>query len=244
MGESAGTTSLGVVVELWRYPVKSLGGERVDMLACDERGIAGDRRFAVVGADGKIGSGKTTRRFRRMPGLLMMSAETDRHGEVWIRLPDGSRRRAGDAGTDDAVSRALGEPVHLAEEGPVPHLDDSPVHLVTTGAMSALSEQLPHVAIGVRRFRPNIVIDSVEDWCAPSVRIRDALLRVSKPTERCVMVTMAQLGLPFAPRVLGRIEKEHGGFFGLYAEVEVRGTIRLGDLVFRDEPEERAISLS
>ena len=60
---------LGSVAEVWRYPVKSLRGERLDGAACSARGIDQDRRWAVLGADGRIGSGKTTRRFRRMPGL-------------------------------------------------------------------------------------------------------------------------------------------------------------------------------
>jgi hypothetical protein len=56
------------VLELWRYPVKSLLGEPLEEVEVDERGFVGDRLFAVVDSNGKIGSGKTTRRFPCLPG--------------------------------------------------------------------------------------------------------------------------------------------------------------------------------
>ncbi|WP_223836253.1 MOSC N-terminal beta barrel domain-containing protein [Streptomyces venezuelae] len=65
---------MGVIERLWRYPVKSTGGERLQRVEVDERGLAGDRLFAVRDADGRFGSGKNTRRFRRMDGLLHLSS--------------------------------------------------------------------------------------------------------------------------------------------------------------------------
>ncbi len=67
---------LGSVAEVWRYPVKSLRGERLDGAACSARGIDQDRRGAVLGADGRIGSGKTTRRSDACPAC-------------WTWLPSG-----------------------------------------------------------------------------------------------------------------------------------------------------------
>jgi uncharacterized protein len=58
----------GTVSELWRYPTKSLVGERLQQVRLDERGIVGDRLFAVTDRNGKIGSGKATKRFRRFRG--------------------------------------------------------------------------------------------------------------------------------------------------------------------------------
>ncbi|MEV3970271.1 MOSC N-terminal beta barrel domain-containing protein [Streptomyces sp. NPDC050698] len=54
---------------IWRYPIKSIGGEVLDEAAVDARGLDGDRLYAVWDAEGKFGSGKNTRRFRRVPGL-------------------------------------------------------------------------------------------------------------------------------------------------------------------------------
>jgi len=90
---------IGWVAELWRYPVKSLGGERLACATLEPRGLTGDRLWAVRGEDGRIGSGKTTRRFRRMPHLLSLTARTDTDGVVWIGFPDGRRGRADDPET-------------------------------------------------------------------------------------------------------------------------------------------------
>ena len=62
-----GASNGPVVAQAWRYPVKSLGGEQVAVCWADERGLAGDRVWAVQDRDGKLGSGKNSRRFRRRP---------------------------------------------------------------------------------------------------------------------------------------------------------------------------------
>jgi uncharacterized protein len=54
---------MGVVAALWRYPVKSMAGERLTEAAVGERGLDGDRLYAVRDPAGKFGSGKNTRRF-------------------------------------------------------------------------------------------------------------------------------------------------------------------------------------
>ena len=58
------------VAELWRYPVKSLLGEQLQEVQVEERGVVGDRLYAVTDRRGKLGSGKTSRRFRRLEGLF------------------------------------------------------------------------------------------------------------------------------------------------------------------------------
>ena len=57
---------------LWRYPVKSLGGEACEALELEARGVAHDRVFAVRTASGKLGSGKSTRRFQPAPSPAWM----------------------------------------------------------------------------------------------------------------------------------------------------------------------------
>lgn len=80
---------------LYRYPVKSLMGETLDRIRIDGRGLAGDRVWSVRDVDGKFGSGKSTRRFRRMNGLLSLGARYD--GDVpLVEFPDGRRHRGDD----------------------------------------------------------------------------------------------------------------------------------------------------
>ena len=58
------------ISEIRRYPVKSMGGESLQSIDVDARGLAGDRWFAVVDATGKLGSGKNSRRFRRFDEIF------------------------------------------------------------------------------------------------------------------------------------------------------------------------------
>lgn len=224
---------IGVVAGLWRYPVKSLRGEQVQRLAIEPRGVVGDRRWAVTGSDGKLGSGKTTRRFRRMPGLLSLQSGTDADGSVWVLLPTGSRRPVTDPVVAAAISELVGETVTLREETTVPHLDDSPVHLVATGAVTTLEEELGAGSLGVRRFRPNVVVEAPDDagWPGRLMRLGGAVVEIERPTVRCVMVTMAQPGADRRPSLLRELEHRQAGRFGQYARVVRPGIVSVGDPV-------------
>jgi hypothetical protein len=96
--------SVGTVESLWRYPVKSMLGEQLAQAPVDARGILGDRLYAVRDTDGRLGSGRDTRRFRRMDGLLDFHAEYGSDLVPIITLPDGRTVR----GDDDAVHWAIG----------------------------------------------------------------------------------------------------------------------------------------
>lgn len=228
--------AVGVVQALARYPVKSLRGEWCDALGLEAKGIAGDRTYAVYGADGKIGSGKTTRRFRRMNGLLQLEACTDQ-GAAWVRLPSGQSYAVDDPALAPALSDFLGEPVTVRTEEAVKHLDDSPVHVVTTASLrwvGALGAGLDGEA---QRFRPNLVIDAarsgrVEDeWVGHSLLIGTSRLRVTKRTERCVMPAQPQDRLPFLPTLLRALTEQAEACLGVYADVEEPGEVRVGDPV-------------
>ena len=91
------------VTELWRYPVKSLQGERLDAAMVTGDGLDGDRRYAIFDLD--TGLGLTA---RRVPELLFASASLTADGRVWITLPDGSL-----ADGDDALSAWLERHVAL-----------------------------------------------------------------------------------------------------------------------------------
>lgn len=219
---------------MWRYPVKSLGGEQLVRARCERRGVRGDRRWAVTGEDGRIGSGKTTRRFRRMPGLLSLRARTDDAGNVWVELPDGRRGRVEDPETAAWLSEVTGEPVHLRQESSTSHFDDGPLHLVTTGSLSDLGPLGLHGPLADRRrFRPNLLL-AADAPLDPPCRLlvgAAAVLAVSGPTVRCVMTTMAQPGLAFAPAVLKQLEHHRDGRLGVYATVEREGEVAVGDPV-------------
>ncbi len=232
-----GDAFVGRLDEIWRYPVKSLGGERLERAMLEARGVQGDRAWALRGKDGKLGSGKNTRRFRRMSGLLGASSRTAPDGTVVVSFADGREMPAVSPEAARAFSGLVGEEIEFSFEAQVSHLDDSPLHLVTTATLAWLGTLLPNAAIDARRFRPNLVVavpggGRPEDtWVGRRLRIGDAVLSVHKPTERCVMTTMEQPGLAFEPAILRTLESLHGGNLGVYAKVERLGHCSVGDAV-------------
>jgi uncharacterized protein YcbX len=228
----------GTVSRLWRYPVKSLLGEQCVELAIEPRGAAGDRLYALRDAEGRLGSGKNTRRLRQIDGLFSLRARYRADGVPEIVFPDG-RCLAGDAPEVDAVLSSLfGVEVRLAREETVPHFDSSPLHLVSTRALAWLRSRLPQSKLDERRFRPNLVIDTGEDeqsWLGRVLRVGEARLRVDSPTARCRMTTLPQSELPKDPAILRCVAQEAGLNFGVYAQVLRPGTVAVGAPVSLEE---------
>jgi uncharacterized protein YcbX len=114
---------VGGIAALWRYPVKSMMGEELDASAVTERGLLGDRGYALVDAEtGKVASAKNPKRW---PNLFQCSAalteppETGRDlPPVRITLPDGATVTSDDAGADDALSEMVGRRVTLERIAP------------------------------------------------------------------------------------------------------------------------------
>lgn len=229
-----------MVAELWRYPVKSMLGEQVAALDLVPQGVVGDRGFAVRGADGKLGSGKSSRRFRRMPGLLTAAARLGADGVTEVQLPDGRTATAGDATTDAALTTLLGEPVELVEDRTGAHLDDAPVHLATTASLRWLEDQVDDTRVDARRLRPNVVVACEEAgiveaaWTGRRLHIGSAALLVTAETVRCAMVAVEQQELARAPRLLRALEQGNDLCLGVYATVEVTGRVAVGDAVRAD----------
>ena len=237
---------VGQVAELWRYPVKSMGGERMDAVRCTLRGFEGDRRWAVQASDGKLGSGKSSRRFHALRGLLSVAAFIDAAGDTRIRLPDGAILRVDDPAAALAVGRITGETVRLVSEGAVSHFDQAPLHLLSAASVRGLAALHPEDAVDRRRFRPNLLVETegparAEDgWVGRELQVGGVRLSVEDRTSRCVMVTLAQDGLPPAPRLLRALEEESEMRMGVYGRVLQEGTIRVGDsLTLRSEPAAR-----
>jgi uncharacterized protein YcbX len=103
--------TVGRVDQLWRFPVKSMLGERLDEVEVTDRGVVGDRGYALVdAADGKIVSAKNPRKWGRV--LELSAAYVDRPAAgatpppVAITFPDGHVLRSDGVG-DDAADAAL-----------------------------------------------------------------------------------------------------------------------------------------
>lgn len=233
--------------ELWRYPVKSMLGERGERFWLDQRGVVGDRLYAVRDGAGKFGSGKTTRRFRRIDGLFRFHAAYDGDTPL-VTFPDGATLRADDPTIHAALSAQLGLPVTLSREADISHFDDGPLHLLTTASLRTLgalgaswlagSGDRADARLDGRRFRPNILIETEEDgfpeegWLGREIAVGPVVrLRVVRRTDRCVMVSMSQDDLPADPRILRAIARVNSACLGVFAEVVTPGPVRVGDRI-------------
>jgi uncharacterized protein YcbX len=225
----AHSSQVGRVVALYRFPVKSLRGEHLEALRVETRGVEGDRLYALRNPEGKLGSGKSTRRFRRMDGLLDLQAAYE-GGTPVVTFPDGRVVAGDDPTIHDQVSAHVGQPVTLTREDAISHFDDSPLHLITTAGLRTLG-----LAAGdAQRFRPNVVIDVpgygfVEDsWIGRELVLGDVRLRITEGAVRCVMIGMAQEDLPEQPELLRRVGNMHDTCFGVYATVVSPGDLTVG----------------
>jgi hypothetical protein len=231
---------VGEVVALWRYPIKSLAGEAQRTLDIDERGAVHDRRWALVRDDGGIASGKTTRRFRKVPGLMRHRGSIGPDGVPVLTLVDGRTARFDSPEIHDLVAEIAGPEWSIRPEREISHFDAGALHLITTATLTAISRAASK-PVEVERLRPNIVLAvagpafSEDDWVGRSLRIGNVLLRVIGRTERCVMVNQVQAQTPARHDVLKTIGRLNDVNAGVYADVLTRGTVGIGDrVVIRD----------
>jgi uncharacterized protein YcbX len=222
------------LARLSRYPVKSLVGEDLERVLVEERGLVGDRLWSVRDRDGRLGSGKSTRRFRRMDGLLELAAHYDGETPV-VTLPDGRALRGDDPRLREALSEQVGRPVSLAREHDVSHFDEGPLHLVTTASLDRVTES--HGArVDPRRLRPNLVIETDEvgyveqSWVGRRLTVGDqVVLAVRAPMPRCVMVTLPQRDLPADGGLLGTVADDSDLCLGVVVDVVTPGPVAVGD---------------
>jgi uncharacterized protein YcbX len=223
------------VTELWRYPVKSLQGERLRSAELGPLGIAGDRQWALFDLD--TGFGLTA---RRVPDLLFASARTV-DGGVEVVLPDGTVTRDDAVLSDWAGRRIALRPATGSApryegtdddetweqwEGAAEAFHDNPdfrVTLVSTGTLGTWDR---------RRFRANVVLDGEgEDGLVGTrQRLGGAVLELVEPVSRCVMVTRPQPGgIGRDNGVLKTVHRERAGLLAVGAGVVTPGAVAVGD---------------
>ncbi len=110
---------VGRVVALWRFPVKSMLGEECNALEIADRGVFGDRAFALIDAEtGKVVSAKNPRRWPNLFDFRASFVEPTLEGRTlppaWVFLPDGSSLTTESSDFDARLSNALGREVRLA----------------------------------------------------------------------------------------------------------------------------------
>ncbi|KRE02071.1 hypothetical protein ASE63_06745 [Bosea sp. Root381] len=236
------TAAKGSVTTLWRYPVSSMGGERLDHSPIEPGGVEGDRVWGLLDAQtGRIASPGREKHFVQVPlGHARFTGEgvaISADGSVWA-APD-------DPATLERLAQVFGftprlEPfVPFGAEGFRPRYEHAPIHLVTTAGMRSLSRDMPDSVIDERRFRPNIVVDwpdgpeamPEQGWIGREIRIGTVVLRGREPCGRCGFITLEQEGLPLDVELLRNVVRRYRRNFGIYCDVLSPGEVRPGDTV-------------
>ena len=206
------------ISELWRYPVKSMTGERVERAHLGLDGIPGDRRLYVVDARDRILSARTK------PRLLGHHATLAPDGDVLI---DGLPWRSPEVAS--AVEAAGGPGARLVEAAGNERFDILPLLVATDGAIEAFGHDR-------RRLRPNVVIAGVDglterQWQWRLLSVGDAVIALADLRERCIMTTWDPDSLEQDVDVFRRIRARFDGTLALNAWAAREGVVAVGDEV-------------
>jgi uncharacterized protein len=271
----------GKVVSLWRYPVKSMLGEELNSSYVTERGLVGDRVYAIIDKQtGKAASAKNPTKWGKLfdfRSIFIDLPPNDANNipPVRITFPDGTNILSDhqDNNIDYSLSKVFGREVSLMKasgfEKPSyeefwPDIDGlakrdtitdenmpsktffdvAVIHILTTSSINRLRQLYPQGRFEVRRFRPNIVVESLSgdeeekkkndfienSWVGKKMSIgEDVVLKVTAPCTRCVMITLPQGDLPKDLGILHTVARYNQVNVGVYASVEHGGIIHRGD---------------
>ena len=216
------------LVEIWRYPVKSMAGERLDACAVTENGLDGDRRWALVdGAPHRAGKLLNIRNWEK---LMTYRARLAGAG-VEVVVPEGETQPL-DGRLVERLASESGRPLQLRDQAGA-NFDDSPVLVVNLATVRAL-ELEAGFSVDRRRFRANLYVDGLDvneelEWLDGRLRIGEAELEVVKRDERCVVITRDPDTTVTTPELLRLLVETHDTCMGLYCRVARPGRVAVGD---------------
>jgi uncharacterized protein YcbX len=225
------------IEEIWRYPVKSMGGHRMAAVDVTELGIEGDRTWGLVDdATGMVLTG------RREPRLLMAGAALE-NGRPVVTAEGGHEMR-----TSADLSAWLGRSVTLTPAGQEGGVYENPMDYENDADWAtwqgpggawhdSASARVSIVSLGSvgdwdpRRFRANLLVDGSdeEELVGQHVTVGEAVLQVVKQINRCVMVTRAQPGLDRDLNVLKAVNRTRDSKLAIGALVVSPGRFAEGD---------------
>lgn len=235
---------VGEVVALFRYPVKSMRGELVEVADLGWHGLVGDRRLAFRRADDRGGFPWLTA--SRLPELILFAPQWRGPGmtgglPTHVRTPEGEELAVFSQELATEVGRRHGSPVEMM------HLDrgifdEASLSLITSATVEEVG-RLVAQRLDVRRFRPNILVASSrsvpfeeDTWTGGVLSFGEAdeaaALFITNRDERCSMVSFDPDSARPAPEVLKAIVRERDNKAGVYGTVARRGRLAVGQPVF------------
>lgn len=234
------TIEIGQVEAIFRYPVKSMAGERVDLASMGWKGIDGDRRLAIRRTQERSGFPWLTA--GRMPDLLLFTPVRHEDGDLptHVRMPEGMEMPVFGDELAAEIERRHGAPVQMM------HLrdgifDEASISVITTDTVGEIG-RLAGTDADVRRFRPNILIRLLrpgpfqeDTWVGGVLSFGEPgegpRVSVTMRDERCSMVNYHPDSGRSAPEILKSIVRTNQTNAGIYATVISTGHLAIGQTV-------------
>ena len=234
---------LGRISVIFRYPIKSMAGERLDAATIGWHGVEGDRRLAFRRLADR--GAFPWLQASRLPELVLYQpiGRQDTTGEplpTHIRTPDGREYGL----TDEALLKEIATR-HRAEVElmQLRHgiFDEAAISAITLGTVRGVAREAGHDA-DVRRFRPNLVIDTrdaepfEEDrWVGKILEFgpegTGPAISVTMRDERCVMLNLDPDTAEANAEVMKTVIRMNENHAGVYATVVRTGELRVGQVV-------------
>jgi len=237
---------IGHVEAVFRYPVKSMAGARLEEAQLGWHGLEGDRRLAFRRMDD--GSGFPWLSASQLPDLLRFTpqrhddgAQADPHLATHARTPDGEAMPVFGEGLAAEVGRRYGAPVEMMQ---LKHgiFDEASVSVITSDTVREIG-RLAGRSPDVRRFRPNILVRSLrsgpfqeDQWVGGVLSFGEGVdapaIAVTTRDVRCSMVNLDPDSASPAPEVLKAVVRANQNNAGIYGTVTRIGRLAVGQAVF------------
>ena len=234
---------IGHVEAIFRYPVKSMGGERLEAATLGWHGLEGDRRLAFRRLHDHTGFPWLSA--SQLPDLLLFAPRRREGGApedlpTHIRAPDGKDMPAFGEDLATEVGRRYGEPVQMMRlnHGIFDEASISVIALDTVREIGQLAGRSPDV----RRFRPNVVVRSLravpfqeDEWLGGVLSFGEGdgapAIAVTMRDVRCSMVNLDPDSASPAPEVLKAVVRANQNNAGIYGAVTRVGRLAVGQAV-------------
>ena len=235
---------IGHVEAIFRYPVKSMGGEQLDVAELGWHGIEGDRRLAFRRIEDRSGfpwltAGKLAHLVLFVPQRLEDGAPGDI--PTHVRTPDGQLLPVFAEGLAAEVGRRYGAPVQMMQ---MKHgiFDDATLSVIASATVSEIS-QLAGLSPDVRRFRPNIVVRLLrpapfqeDEWVGGMLSFGDgeeaSAIAVTRRDVRCAMLNLDPDTARPAPEMMKAVVRANQNNAGIYGTVTRIGRLTVGQTIF------------
>ena len=242
---------VGVVEAIFRYPVKSMGGERLEFAELGWHGLGGDRRLAFRRIDDR--SGFPWLSASQLPDLLLFAPQRREDGAqgdlpTHIRTPDGKEMPVFGEDLATEVGRRLGAPVQMMQ---LRHgiFDEASISVIASDTVREIG-RLAGRSTDVRRFRPNVLVRLLrsvpfqeDEWVGGVLSFGEGddapAIAVTMRDIRCSMVNFDPDSAAPAPEVLKAVVREHQNTAGIYGTVTRIGRLAVGQTMILHAAEKR-----